>query len=86
MPSSPDGIGLYSKNSAVNHLHGNQVESIPIVVRATPLLLVHQRAVELLILPLDYSWNRPISSGPESVIETSPKANDSFPAIESSTL
>jgi hypothetical protein len=51
VPSSPDGIGLYSKNSAVNHLQGSQVESGPVVVRATPLLLVHQRAVALLILP-----------------------------------
>jgi hypothetical protein len=50
----PDGIGLYSKNSAVNHLHGSQVESGPIVLRAALLLLVHQRAVELSICPSGY--------------------------------
>jgi len=57
VPSSPDGIGLYSKNSAVNHLHVSQVESGPVVAQATPLLRVHQSAVELLILPLDYFIN-----------------------------
>jgi hypothetical protein len=30
VPFPPDGIGLYSKNSAVNHLHRSQVESGPI--------------------------------------------------------
>jgi len=35
VPSSPDGIGLYSKNSVVNHLHWNEVECGTIVAGAT---------------------------------------------------
>jgi hypothetical protein len=50
----PDGIGLYSKNSAVNHLHESQVESGAIVMGAAPLLPVHQRVVGTLDLSLGY--------------------------------
>ena len=45
MPFPPDGIGLYSKDSAASHLHVSQAESGPTVMRAALLPLV-QACVE----------------------------------------